>query len=124
MQLVGHHIDSPIYRLDNFDESFLFFDQEDTEVDGTPSHPNIPSEILQTAGWEPSLSIFGAFTGTIVVKTSPDGKNFIPVLTITAPGLFGRNDLKFPAFAMQLELTALTLGGVVSAEFYSERRHR
>jgi hypothetical protein len=99
MQLIGHHIDSPIYRLDNVDEEFLF-------LDGAISAGDSP--MLITQGWEPSIAFYGTFGvfQKVQVYTSPDGQNFVWIADVTSLGvtLLGRNDLKFPAYAMKLSV--------------------
>lgn len=76
-------------------------------------------------GFEPCLYIFGTSTSfSIDIYTSPDGKNFVKVATVTqatAPLVFGRNELRFPIYAIAVDVTAVT-GGNVSAVVYGERR--
>jgi len=104
MELLGNSIDSPIYRLDNFDERFAFFDASESAGD---------SPILLTQGWEPSISFFGSLGifAKVDIFSSPDGQNFVWMGESTAlDDLFGRNELKFPAYAMKLNIPLVASG--------------
>lgn len=112
--LQPYRVGGPGWRLDNYNAQYVLFNNKNATG---------KSEILICEGWEGSVHIFGVFVATIVLSTSPDGQNFVPVLSTTAPVLFGRNDMKFPAYALQLNVTNFT-SGQIGAIFYAERRHR
>jgi len=103
MQASVSRISGPFWRLDNYDESFPFFDNQKLAAD---------SPVLNTAGWEPSISVVGAFGifQHVQLFTSPDGVNFLFALDATAPALWGRNDTKFPAYAMKVSILPVPSG--------------
>jgi len=112
--LQPYKVAGPSWRLDNYNAQYVLFNNKAATG---------KSDILICQGWEGSVHIFGVFVGTITLSTSPDGQNFVQVLSTTVPVLFGRNDMKFPAYALQLNVSAFT-SGQIGAAFYGERRHR
>jgi|SRR5215831_10122790 len=76
-------------------------------------------------GFEPCLYIFGTSTSfNVDIYTSPDGTNWVKVASATqatAPLVFGRNELRFPIYAITVDVTAVT-GGNINAFVYAERR--
>lgn len=82
-------------------------------------------KVAVVAGFEPNVFVYGTATSfTLDIYTSPDGKNWIKVATVneaTAIKSFGRNELRFPVYAIAVDLTAVA-GGNLSAQVYAERR--
>lgn len=102
-QLIVTPIPSTMHHLDNFAGSYDFFTNRKSAGD---------SNILLAQGWEPSVSISGAFGifQKVQLYTAPDAEHFVFALETDVAVLWDRNTIVFPFYAAKLTIPVVASG--------------